>query len=329
MTLKNPRFDRHRPSPQRSSPINPSIAIIVGVLAASTSSVLIRLAQVHAPSLVIAAYRLTLASMVVVPVALMNSRNELRALRNHQIILSIISGIFLAIHFASWISSLQYTSIASSVVLVQTSPLFVAIFSAILLREPPGWMLGVGLAIALLGSLLIGWSDICMEGGTIQCPSLSSFLGGQAIKGDLLALVGAISGAGYILVGRRLRKSISLLPYIGIVYSTAAVILVSTMIAAGHKLIGYPPQVYLWFVLLALIPQLLAHSTYNWALAHISATIVSTSLLGEPVAATILAIILLREIPPGVRIIGGGIVLIGVAIALRRTSNPEVQESLI
>jgi drug/metabolite transporter (DMT)-like permease len=303
--------------------IPPAIGLSLGILASSTASILIRFAQSDAPSLVIAAYRLSIATLILAPLLLGRHRHDLQAMTAREVSLSMVSGIFLAIHFATWITSLEYTSVASSVVLVQTSPLFVALLSPLILRERLSRSIIVGLVLTLLGSLTIGLSDACHWAEYLQCPSIADFFYGNAMKGDLLALAGGAAGAGYILIGRRLRGTVALLPYITLTYGTAAVVLIVLMLGAGHAPFGYSAQTYLWFLLLALFPQLFAHSTYNWALRYLSAALVSISLLGEPVSSTILAFVILREAPTPLRLVGAVIILIGIAVASLRPSSSE------
>lgn len=297
-------------------PVPPLLAIFFGILAVSTASIFIRYSQEYAPSIVIAAARLSLASVILAPVALTRHRQELRRLGRFDWLLALLSGLFLAIHFASWISSLEYTSVASSVVLVATMPLWVALLSPFLLKERIGRAVAVGLALATIGGVVVGVSDSCSLAGLhITCPPLAEFVRGPAFLGDLLALAGAVTGGGYLLIGRRLRGGMSLIPYISLVYGMAAVILVIWMLAAGKSFGGYPPQVYLWFLLLALIPQLLGHSTFNWALRYLSAAFVSVTLLGEPIGSAILAYFFLGETPSALKIIGAILILTGIYIA--------------
>ncbi len=309
------------PQAQSDPDIPPVIGLAFAILAASTASIFIRFAQTDAPSLVIAVYRLTIASLILVPVLLGRYRNELQAMTKHELLLTVISGVFLSIHFATWITSLEYTSVASSVVLVQTAPLFVAVLSPLILREWPSRSIVVGLILALIGSLIIGLSDACSWGKGLHCPPLESLLGGNAIKGDLLALAGAAAGAGYIMIGRRVRRTVVLIPYITLTYGVASGVLIVLMLRAGHTPLGYSSKTYLWFLLLALLPQLFAHSTYNWALRYLSAALVSLSQLGEPVSSTILAYLFLSEVPTSLRIAGAVIILIGIAVALLRPTN--------
>lgn len=294
------------------------MAMLFGILAVSLASVFIRYAQAYAPSLVIAAYRLSLATLILAPLALTRHREELVVLKRPQFLLALLSGIFLALHFATWISSLEYTTVASSVVLVSTTPLWVALLLPFTIREPLSKGITVGLGLALVGGTIVGLSDSCsLTTAGLACPPIGEFLHGKAFFGDLLALAGAVMGACYLLIGRQLRGRMSLISYITLVYGMAAVVLVIIMLAAGEKPFGYPPQAYLWFILLALVPQLLGHSTFNWALRYLSVAFVSIALLGEPIGSTILAYFLLDEVPSGLKIIGAILILAGIYIASR------------
>jgi len=303
------------------------LVLAFGILAVSTASIFIRSAQEYAPSLVIAAYRLTIASLVLAPIAITRRRGELKALNRNAIGLALLSGLFLALHFATWISSLEYTTVASSVVLVSTIPLWVALLSPFTLKEPISRNVWLGMGLALVGGIVIGLSDTCQwSGGGLVCPPLGEFYKGKAFIGDMLALAGAVMGAGYIVIGRKLRPNLSLIGYIFIVYSMAALVLVVLMFSAGLPATGYPPVAYLWFALLALGPQLLGHSSFNWALKYLSAAYVSISLLGEPIGSTILAYFILDEVPSGIKIFGAILILSGIYIASlgeRRAKSPD------
>jgi drug/metabolite transporter (DMT)-like permease len=283
---------------------------IFGITASSTAAIFIRYAQhTGAPSLVIAACRLTIATLVLAPIALSQKRSELAALTRRELGLALLSGLFLAVHFASWISSLEYTTVASSVVLVTTTPLWVAILAPFTLREPITRGQMVGMLVALVGGVVVGVSD--SGNSAARSPLL----------GDFLALVGAWMAASYIILGRRLRKKMSLVSYTFVVYGAAAVMLVIFMLGAGFSPAGYPAQAYLWFVLLALIPQLLGHSSINWALGYLSAASVSTILLGEPIGSTLLAVLLLNETPGVVKVLGAALILLGIYSVARGESK--------
>jgi drug/metabolite transporter (DMT)-like permease len=282
-------------------------------LAVSTASIFIRYAQEDVPSLVIAAYRLTLATFALAPVALSRHRSEILALGVKDLLLALLSGVFLAAHFATWISSLEYTSVASSVVFVTTTPLWVAIFSPLVLKEYPSRSVLAGMVLALGGSVLVGLSDTCeLSAASFQCPPVKEFIGGDAFFGDILALSGAIAAGAYVLIGRRLRGGMSLVGYIFLVYGMAALVLISIVVIGGFNLFVYPSRAYFWLILLALVPQLVGHSMFNWALRHLSAAYVSLTLLGEPIGATILAYIFLGEQPTMLKIFGAILILLGI-----------------
>jgi drug/metabolite transporter (DMT)-like permease len=303
-------------NPERSRLLLP-IALLVAILAVSTASIFIRFAQRQAPSLVIAAYRLTLASLALAPFAWRRHRSELRGLTRRELLLASLSGVFLAIHFATWISSLEYTTVASSVVLVSTSPLWVALLAPLFLREPLTKYVLAGLLLALAGGTIIGLSGACTWRNGLVCSSLGNFMQGKASLGNLLALAGAWAVTGYLLIGRKLRARMSLVPYIFVVYSMAALALIVIMLAAGQKPFGYQPVTYLWMLLLALVPQLVGHSTYNWALRYLPAAFVAVTTLGEPIGSTILAFLILQEVPSSLQIIGGVLILGGIYITSR------------
>ena len=300
----------------KNTPVNPFLALAFGILATSTASIFIRFAQTEAPSIVIAACRLLLATLILSPLAATRYRNDLKKLSRDELRPAMLSGFFLALHFATWITSLEYTSVASSVVFVSTAPLWVALLSPFTLREPVTRPVLLGMLLALAGGVIIGLSDTCFWSGlALTCPPFSEFVRGRAFLGDLLALVGALAAAAYLLIGRRLRAGMALIPYIFVVYGIAAMVLVALMFGGGYLPWGYSSQTYLWFLMLALIPQLLGHSTYNWALRYISAAYVSITLLGEPIGSTILAYFLLAETPTTLKMVGAILILAGIYIA--------------
>lgn len=266
--------------------------------------------------MVVAAYRLTLASLILAPLALTRYRAELWSLTQREVLLGLLSGFFLALHFATWISSLEYTTIASSVVLVTTTPLWVALLSPLILREANGKTVVIGMLLALVGGGIVGVSDSCTwQNGSLACPPLATFVRGTAFFGDFLALCGAWMAAGYILIGRRLRARMSLIPYIFVVYGMAAIVLLIILVISGERAFGYLPLTYVWLLLLAIVPQLLGHSTFNWALRYLPASLVSITLLGEPIGSTILAYLILKEAPTPLKIAGAVLILAGIYVA--------------
>ncbi|HAL61840.1 MAG TPA: EamA family transporter [Chloroflexi bacterium] len=279
-----------------------ALVLFAGVVAVSFASIFIRLAE--APPLIIAAYRLSLASLVIGPVALIRSGQELRVLSRRDLFYLVIAGVFLALHFGLWIASLSYTTVASSVILVTMSPLFVGLFSHLLeMDRVTKGMLG-GILLSVVGSVAIGYGDFA--------------LGGGALWGDILALGGAVMVTGYLLAGRRLRQGLSLLPYISLTYSVAAAVTVLFCLLTGQRFTGYSSTTYLMFILLALVPQVIGHSAFNWALGYLSAPFVSVTILGEPVGATILAYLILNEVPTFLKVVGGAMILSGIYLASRR-----------
>jgi drug/metabolite transporter (DMT)-like permease len=305
-----------------------TVAILGGILAVSTASIFIRFAQEEAPSLVVAAYRLTLASLILAPLALTRHRAELKNMTRGDVLLGLLSGFFLALHFATWISSLEYTTVASSVVLVTTTPLWVALLSPFVLHERNGRTVLFGMVLALLGGAVVGISDTCALINGLSCPPISTFLRGSAFFGDFLALCGAMMAAGYIMIGRRLRAKISLIPYIFIVYGMAAVVLMVILGISGERPFGYLPVTYLWLVLLAIVPQLLGHSTFNWALRFLPASLVSITLLGEPIGSTILAFFILKESPSFLKIFGAALILAGIYTSSIKKNETDLKENL-
>jgi len=297
------------------------INLLVAIVAVSTASTFIRFAQADGiPSLVIAAIRLTIATLILAPIAWMRHRTELYNLRRRDVVLALFAGIFLAIHFATWISSLEYTSVASSVVFVSTSPLWVAILSPLLLNERVTGTAVFGLVLALVGATVIGLSDACVIQNGLQCPKLDQILQGRAMWGNFLALCGALAVSGYLLIGRKVRVKMSLIPYIFLVYGICAVVLNVFMFAEGAQPFGYTAKAYLWIFLLAVIPQLIGHSTFNWLLKYLSATLVTLTTLAEPIGSAMLAYIFLKESLSRAVFIGGTLILTGIFLASRQNT---------
>ncbi|MCC6146136.1 MAG: EamA family transporter [Anaerolineaceae bacterium] len=310
--------------------ITPLALIFIAILAISTASPLIRLAQREAPSIIVAVYRIGFASLLLFPFAAERGIKAISRLEIRNKALLVLAGLLLALHFASWISSLQYTSIASSVVLVTTTPLWVAVLSPLFLHEklsPKAW---VGLGIALFGGVIVGLSSQCSWGTrALQCDNLLQFDGATNTMGNFLALLGAWCGAGYLLIGRRLRSSLNLTAYTFGVYGLSSVFLLLGVWVTGNSMTGYRPLAYGWFLALAVIPQLVGHSTLNWSLKYLSASYVSIALLGEPIGAIILSFFFLGEKPASMELAGGILILAGIYIATSMESKKlEMMESL-
>ena len=285
-----------------------------GVVVVSFAAILIRFAHAEgASSLVIAAGRLTIAALVLAPFACWRAGTEMLRLPARVLGMCLLSGAMLAVHFWAWITSLEHTSVASSTALVTTNPLWVALASAILLRERPGRAALAGIALTLAGSVLIFAADA----GRSPEPQASPLLG------NILALVGAVAASGYLLVGRALRSRVSLFAYIWIAYSSAALMLLAAAAAADDTLLPLSPGAWLLIAALALGPQLIGHTSFNWALRSLSATFVAVAILGEPVGSAILAYLLLGEGFGAVQLWGFVILLAGIFIAAR--AEPSAQ----
>lgn len=285
----------------------PFAVLGIGLLAISFGAILARLAQgAGLPSLAIAALRLGLAALIVTPVAWWQSRQVLRAMTRQQVLLALGAGFFLALHFATWIRSLEYTSVASSTALVTTNPVWISLASLALFGEKTGRMTWAGIVVSLSGSLMIFWSD-----------SQSGGAGSNAVLGCSLALIGSWCFSAYLLIGRRLRAGMPLPAYIWLAYGVAALFLLAACAASDVALTGYGVPAYLAALGLALGPQLLGHTAYNWSLRHVSPTFVGVVTLGEPVGSAVLAWALLGEHFVPLQAAGFVALLIGVYLAAR------------
>jgi len=285
--------------------INPYLAILVGVFAVSFSSILVRLCT--APPLVIAAYRLVFTFCFLAPFSLAGGAVALRGMTRRQLALSAASGVFLALHFVTWFTSLRYTSIASSVVLVTTQPLFVVLGSYLFFRERVSRKALYGGLLALTGSVVIGATDFQ--------------LGPRAFIGDLYALFAAVMISGYLLLGRKLRADVDLGGYIFVTYGASALTLVITALACQLPFSPYPGSDWLIFIALALVCTVLGHTVFNWVLRYVPASVVSVSVLGEPLGAILWAAVFLGENPTLRQGIGGGLIFLGLYLFTRVTAR--------
>ena len=276
---------------------HPFIMIVVGVIGISLSSIFVKYSE--APSAVTAAFRLLWTVLFLTPVVLgkETSRKELFRIPRKLALLSALSGLFLAIHFVLWFESLRHTSVASSTTIVCTEVLWVVLGFCVVLKGKLSAKAISAIVISLAGSVLIAWSD--------------SRSGGQ-LYGDILALLAAVAVAGYTLIGRVVRSSVSTGVYTCIVYATCAAVLVITCVVQGLGLFDYGISAIIVGLLLSLFSTILGHSIFSWCLKYFSPAFVSASKLCEPVAAAILAGFLFGEIPGWLQIIGGVLVLAGV-----------------
>ena len=283
----------------------PYITLLIGVIAVSFASIFIRLAD--ASPLVIAAARLLFASAVLLPFAAVNSMVSISKLTVRDLFLIILSSLFLALHFGLWITSLSYTTIASSVILVTSHPAFVAVFSYFLWKERLNKLNILGIAAALASVVVINYGDF----------ALSS----RAVLGDLMALAASFAMGAYLIIGRQMRKRIDSLGYLTLVYTGAGLMLLLVLLFTGERLSGYSATTYLMFLLLALVPQLIGHSALNLAVRTLPVTLVSIAILGEPIGATLLGALILREMPKVNEIAGGLLILLGIYMVMRRRSE--------
>lgn len=286
-------------------PFNPYLALLVATLAVSTGAIFARLAD--APALVIAAYRVGLATLILAPIAGWKARDEILKLSKRDLKLAVISGFFLALHFATWISSLDYTSVANSVVLVNTNPLWVGLLTPLIAKERVKRAAVYSICISVIGGAIIGYGDFAT--------------GGKALLGDGLALAGSICAAIYLLLGRSLRRKLSLLAYIFICYGSAAIFLWTIVLSLRMPITGFSHGTVAAFFGMALISQILGHSTYNWALRWLSAGLIAVSLLGEPIGSTILAYFIFDEGLTVYKVVGGVIILSAIYLAASSESR--------
>lgn len=288
-----------------TSPLALYLPLLLGVLAVSTGSILVKLCAV--PPLTLAAYRLGLAAPFF---CLGTSWREPGWWRDFPPALrpwALLSGLFLGLHFATWIASLSYTTVTASVVLVTTNPLFVGLGSVIFLKEKVSRRLWLGMLLALTGSLLIAAYS---PAHPTAAPN--------PLLGNALALSGAIFMSSYMLVGRRLQRAVSTAAYVSAVYSIAALTLLVFALGSGSRMVGFRPWDWAMLALMALVPQGVGHTLLNRSLRLLPASLVALAILGEPVGASVMAAALLHEIPNPGQLVGAVVVLLGVVLGTKK-----------
>ncbi|ALX49151.1 DMT family transporter [Lentibacillus amyloliquefaciens] len=290
----------------RIPPFNPYVAVVIGVISVSTSAVLVKLAP-QAPSAIIANYRLLLAVLIMAPYVLLKNRHEFKLIQKRDWILSALAGVFLAFHFIVWFESLDYTSVASSVVLVTLQPIFAFLGTYLFFQERFSYGAIISMIIALLGSVIISWGDFQISGA--------------ALFGDMLALLGAILITAYFLMGQQARKRLSLMTYTFVVYGISSVTLIIYNLIGGNDFLGYPADHWLVFLALAIFPTFFGHTLFNWALKWLSTATISMGIVFEPVGASILAYIILGEVITWSQWLGGSIVLFGLFLFTMSTAK--------
>ncbi|WP_404459210.1 DMT family transporter [Sutcliffiella horikoshii] len=280
---------------------NPYVALAVGVVTVSTSAIFVKLAD--APAGVVAFYRLFFSVILLLPIFLYKYVGELKDISKRDWLFSALAGVFLAFHFILWFESLNYTSVASSTVLVTLQPLFAFIGTYLFFQERLSTKAIVSGLMAIAGSVIISWGDFQISG--------------MALFGDVLALVACALVTAYLLFGQDVRKRLSLITYTFIVYGICCITLLLYVLVTGESLTGYSSTDWFWFLMLAIIPTLLGHSLFNWAVKYISTNVISMSILFEPIGAAVLAYFVLNEMVTWTQFTGGLLVMLSVGYFLR------------
>ncbi len=278
------------------------VALPLAVAAISTSGILIRFTS--APPLQTAAYRMTIAGLLLLGVALVAQRRDLARLGRRTWTVLIVAGVLLGVHFALWTTALFATSVASAVLLVDTHPVIVTLGGLLFLGETPRLALWAAIGLTLAGTLIIAGGDLD--------------LGPTAVVGDAMAFAASLAFAGYLLIGRWARPSLGIAAYTGVVYSLAGLTLVVMTILGGVPLLDVAPRDAAIWLLLVLLPTLGGHTVINWTLRYLPVSVVGVSIVGEPVVTTLLAWLILQEPPAMAALIGGAMTLTGVGLALGR-----------
>ncbi|KGR78123.1 DMT family transporter [Ureibacillus manganicus] len=278
--------------------IHPYIPILIGVISISLSAIFVKLAQADAG--VIAFYRMLFSVLIMSPIFFMKYTKELKLITGRDWLFSSIAGIFLAFHFILWFESLNYTSVASSTVLVTLQPLFAFVGTYFFFKEPLSVKTIISGLIAIFGSFLISWGDFQVSG--------------IALYGDMLALIACALITAYLLFGQEVRKRISLITYTMVVYSISTICLFFYVLLKGESFGPYSAMNWMWFLLLAIIPNLLGHTLFNWAIKWVSTNVISIAVLFEPIGAAILAYYIFSENLMPSQIIGGIVVLLGITL---------------
>ncbi|MFJ7891393.1 DMT family transporter [Lysinibacillus xylanilyticus] len=278
--------------------IHPYIPIFIGVISVSLSAIFVKLANAEAG--VIAFYRMLFSVLIMAPLFFGKYTNEIKELRIRDWLFSSVAGIFLAFHFILWFESLNYTSVASSTVLVTLQPLFAFVGTYFFFKENITLKTILAGVIAIVGSILISWGDFKLSG--------------TAFYGDMLALVACALVTAYFLFGQDVRKRLSLVTYTMVVYAVSTITLFIYVLIKGESFGPYPTMDWIWFILLAIVPNLLGHTLFNWSIKYVSTNVVSIAILFEPIGAAILALLIFKEYLIATQIIGGFIVIVGILL---------------
>jgi drug/metabolite transporter (DMT)-like permease len=278
--------------------IHPYIPIFIGVISVSLSAIFVKLANAEAG--VIAFYRMLFSVLIMAPLFFWKYTKEIKELRIRDWLFSSVAGIFLAFHFILWFESLNYTSVASSTVLVTLQPLFAFVGTYFFFKENITLKTIFAGVIAIVGSILISWGDFKLSG--------------TAFYGDMLALIACALVTAYFLFGQDVRKRLSLVTYTMVVYAVSTITLFIYVLIKGESFGPYPTMDWIWFILLAIVPNLLGHTLFNWSIKYVSTNVVSIAILFEPIGAAILALLIFKEYLIATQIIGGFIVIVGILL---------------
>ena len=276
--------------------INPYIPIIIGVISISLSAIFVKLAE--AESGVLAFYRMLFSVLIMSPLFFLKYKHELKSLNKKDWVFTSVAGIFLAFHFILWFESLNYTSVASSTVLVTLQPIFALAGTYLFFKEKVSIKAISATVVAISGSVLIAWGDFRVSG--------------DAFYGDVLALIACALITGYFLFGQEVRKRLSLITYTMVVYSVSTIVLFLYVLVVDQSFGPYDSDEWVLFLLLAIVPNLLGHNLFNWAIKYVSTNIISISILFEPIGATILAFIIFGEYLTYTQVLGGIVVIVGI-----------------
>ena len=307
------------PGYSKSTPVTAYIVVLIAIATTSSAAILIRFAlDENMPPVLIVAARLLIASLVLTPLTARSYLPTIAGLSRKELLLIAISGICLAVHFTAWVTSLQYTTVLVSVVVVSTGPIWVAILEVIFLKISLSRLVVAGLIVALIGGAMIGFpAEIAMasnaENGTLI--------------GALLAWVGALSLSAYMLIGRKMRARLPVIPYVWLVYGIATLFMLAIILISATPVLGFSMEGYLILLAMGLVPQLLGHSSFNYLLEYFPAALVSMFSQLEPIGSAVLALILFRELPPNQQIIGSLIIIVGVITASRGEIRPSRENS--
>ena len=295
-----------------SKPVTAYLVVVIAIVTTSSAAILIRFALLEdMPPVMIVAARLLIATAVLTPITLRRYKSTISALSRSELLLIALSGICLALHFTAWVSSLQLTTVLVSVVVVSTGPIWVAILEVVFLRIRLSRLVILGLLVALIGGALIG----IPFGNSANDLLAATNTDDATLTGALLALLGALTVSVYMLIGRKLRATLPVVPYVWLVYGIASLCMIMAVAITATPVLGYSNEGYLILLAMGLVPQLIGHSSLNYLLERFPAALVSMFSQLEPIGSALLALLLFRELPPIQQIIGSMIIIFGVLLA--------------